>query len=465
MALAEHSVDEHDGVGRRLLPLLLAISLIRGCLYAAIVPPWQAPDENGHFEHVWLIAHLGRLPTPSDISLTFERELLSSLYEWRYGDFIGRPLPSQMPARLGDLPGNIFALGSRSALNRFSLAYIWAALFVWPLEHQDLLLQLYAARLSSVVLNVGIVWLAWHIFQQLLPRRPRLVAAMTAFVVFLPQHTFINASVGDGPLAELFACLVLYGWLRLFQYGRVRDVITIVSGTILGLWTKKTDAFLIPLDVAMTAVFLRHVGLRRLWRQRTLQWVPFISIIGGTLILLGWGVWRTPVGYWIRYTLQGWWSAPEIYWQNGPIAPYDAIRYTFESFWALFGWMSVRAGDSWYVLFYVLVALSVEGWALPRSRPWSVPAWAMWLLAGAFLLAGIGFIAFMTITPYGLYYYQGRYLFPVMVPAAFFIVGGWARWVPARWQHHFPQVTIILLAALDSAVTIPTFLSHFYRLG
>jgi hypothetical protein len=33
---------------RKTLALLLALSLIRGVLYSAVTPPWQAPDEPGH---------------------------------------------------------------------------------------------------------------------------------------------------------------------------------------------------------------------------------------------------------------------------------------------------------------------------------------------------------------------------------------------------------------------------------
>ena len=96
------------------LALLLSLTLIRGLIYLSVTPPWQSPDETGHFEYAWLIAHLGLLPTEDTLSPPFERELLNSLYEWRYGEYIGRTLPGQMPARLNDLPSQIFAQHSRT---------------------------------------------------------------------------------------------------------------------------------------------------------------------------------------------------------------------------------------------------------------------------------------------------------------------------------------------------------------
>ncbi len=47
---------------RRLLGLLLAMALLGGVLYAAVVPPWQSPDEPGHFEYVALLYRLGHVP-------------------------------------------------------------------------------------------------------------------------------------------------------------------------------------------------------------------------------------------------------------------------------------------------------------------------------------------------------------------------------------------------------------------
>jgi len=91
-----------------------------------VIPPWQSPDETGHFEYVWTLARLRRIPRREDASPFLERELLASLYEWRYGVFIDRPLPARMPARLADLPTRVHAQRARTLLaGRFSLAYLW----------------------------------------------------------------------------------------------------------------------------------------------------------------------------------------------------------------------------------------------------------------------------------------------------------------------------------------------------
>jgi hypothetical protein len=64
-------------------------------------------------------------------------------------------------------------------------------------------------------------------------------------------------------------------------------------------------------------------------------------------------------------------------------------------------------------------------------------------------LAVAVWLGFVVLTPSGLANYQGRYLFPAVVPAGFFLVGGWARWVPERWQRGFLPGVVGLLAVVD----------------
>ena len=165
------------------LPLLLlvALALVRGALYAAVVPPWQAPDETGHFEYVWLLAHLRRVPVREDASPGFEGQLIDSLYRYRFGDYSGRPLPEEPPERLDGLPRWSFARLARTVrAERFSLGYALQALATVPSLHKGLEAQLYAARLSSVALNAWIVVAAYLTARLLFPRRGCPFAAASA---------------------------------------------------------------------------------------------------------------------------------------------------------------------------------------------------------------------------------------------------------------------------------------------
>lgn len=457
--LQQRNAQNVKSARRGWLALVLSLALIRGLIYLSVVPPWQSPDETGHFEYAWLIAHLGQLPTENMLSPSFERELLGSLYEWRYGQDIGRPLPEQMPARLNDLPFEIFAQRSRTVLmDRFSPAYLWQALFLWPFRYQDLVLQLYAARFSSVILNVAIIWLAWRILARVTPSSPGWAATMTAFIVFLPQHTFINASVNEGPLAELCACVVFYGWLRLFHRVHWSHVVAVLGGTAIGLWAKNTAIFLLPFNALMLVLFT----VRQYPRASKSKRLKYAGVLLALAILAGLFALQAPSVRMMRTILQLWWATPQIYLENTHLSLGQALWQGFQSFWGQFGWMTVQVGPAWYLLACILTVWAIEGWAFPRFQQRFMHPLALWLLGAALALVVAVWLIFMLFTPSGLVYYQGRYLFPAVVPVAFFLVGGWARWTPARWQSYIMPGVMIVLASMDAAAFCLALLSHFY---
>ena len=444
------------------LGLLLALTLIRGVLYAVVIPPWQAPDETGHFEYAWLIAHLGRLPHADDVSPAFEQELVGSLYEWRYGEFIGRPLPEGMPARLSDLPGKIFASRSRVVLTqRFSLSYLWQALFLLPLRAHDLITQLYAARFSSILLNVAIVWLAYKTFAKLVPASPYLAWAMTAIVVLWPQHTFINSMVGDGTLAELMACVVLYCWARLFHHGvEIWTVVGIVLGTLAGLWSKTTAAFLLPLDI----------GLALAWSARRLRWPwrwQHLAYLGVCIawLLAAVGAWlQSPSGSAVLVGLEERLFPLDLVWTDARgMTLGEALLLSHDSFWAFFGWMAVPASKRWYGALLLLTGLAALGWLLGRSESRDVPAGSARLMGTSFVVAFAIFVWIALLsTQSGYYQFQGRYLFPVIVPVVFLLAAGWTRLVPSQSQWLLLATGVMFVALFDVWSVLMYIIPYFY---
>jgi hypothetical protein len=445
--------DPHAGAQPRpanhWLILLLLLALGLGLVYLVFVPPWQAPDETGHFEYAWLIARLGRLPSPEDVQPQFEQELLASLYEWRYGEFIRRPLPEGMPARLEDLPPEIFARRSRVVQSgRFSLAYLWQALFLLPIRHQDLAVQLYVVRFSSLLLNLAIVWLAFRTFSELVIGRPYLVVAMTAVIVLLPQHSFINSTVGDGPLAELFSVLVLYGWVRLFQRGfHLWAVLGIVLGTLAAISTKTTAVFLAPLDLGLVLWWLIRQR-RRPWTRRQ---VVALSAGAALLAVAGWAWLRSPLGYLTETAIRDSLSGNALLWMDQRGMTFgQALLASHDSFWANFGWMVLPVSGRWYGAALLLTALGAGGWLFGRDTQACFPSWAPKLMAAAFFLAlGISVWVALLAGSSQYYQFQGRYLFPAVVPFAFLLVGGWVQAGPSLRPSILVAAGLVFLVLLN----------------
>jgi hypothetical protein len=454
--------------------VLLGLVLVRGLLYALLTPPWQAPDEPGHFEYAWAIARRGGpaeplnpgavlawlrgIPRPNAHPAVqaarpqFERGLLDSLYETQFFEYRHRPPPEPRLQSLDQI-----SLGRTLPSERFSTAYVWQALFIGPALQGSVLDQLYLARLSSVVVNLAIVGLGIAAARTLLPDRPGLALGVGIALVFWPQHTFINSTVNEGPLAELGATLAVYGWARLFaRTFSVIGIAAVVGGTLLGLSAKANAVFLLALHPLLLVVYL--AATLRFRRPRAL----LLALLAAALLAGGlWVVYRTDL-----VSLDRTRQALGILRQRLTPDPELAERlgdrpwwWVFDSYWGFFGWMHVRAPDDWYRAMYVLAALGVMGWLIPRRDfPWPGPgptalAWLAPALAVAMLAVYIGFV-----DPT---YLQGRYLFTAAVPAAMLLVVGWARLVPARLEKHFLPGLGLVLAALD-LVAFWSWVTFFY---
>jgi len=448
--------------------LFLALTLARGLLCIVIIPPWQSPDETGHFEYVWLMTRLGRLPTPDDMAASFESEMLASLYEWRFGDYIGRSLPEQMPEYLEQLPNNIFAKHSRTLLSqRFSLSYVWASVFLYPFQHQDLIVQLYSVRFSSVVLAMLGCWLAFRTAQLLWPDQPAMVFTMLVMYTFIPQRTFINSMAGDGPLAELMSLLVFYSWLNLFKAGfTITTGVGIVAGTLVGIMSKNTAVFLVPFNLLSGLYWLiRIFGWSRSDFKRF--WGVFVG-----LLILGLGVWL-----WISSTTLG-----KIAFQNfnhslqvldrNNLLFIDQTRVTFgqvllltyQSFWANLGWMAVPVSERWYGALLLLTIIGFGGW-LVRSLVSSTDkglAHLYWVSC-VMCVSAIGVFVWIALLSKATHYqYQGRYLFTIAFPVIHLWLGGIKRYFHTPLPLLVNKGLVVFLIVFDTWCWAKYVIPFFY---
>jgi hypothetical protein len=479
--LAAHALHTH-----RLLVLLVTLALLHGALYAALIPPWQAPDETGHFEYAWLLAHLRRVPSRIDISPGFEGQLIDSLYRYRFGDYTARALPAERPERLDGFPLSIVARRARTVrAERFSLGYAVQALATLPLEPKSMEAQLYAARLSSVLLNALIVALAYLVFRQLFPGRELPAFLAAGIVLLVPQHTFINATAGDGTLAEAGAVMAIYGWVSAYRrrFGPL-EILAIVAGTLIGNLSKNTVLFLIPVDLLFAAWWV----VRRFWHGW--HWWQAAALLL-TLLLLCSGLWlwrdsalgQRAIG-WLQQVVL---SPDDWAWADGNGTSFgQALLITHDTFWADFGWLTVPLTARWYSAIAGLSLLALLGWTLaPADVPvragsepaptstdipvraslkpalaspsrWAVPM-SFLLIAAALTAYAWGYLLSRPGRPYGL---QGRYLFPVLIPLAYLLAGGWDRLTAGRRAAAHLLLAVLLL--LDAWAVMMYVVPYYY---
>lgn len=427
---------------RNNFPLLAIVVtyLFVGGMYAAFVPPWQAPDEPAHYNYVRQLAN-GRWPmiTAGDYDQAYLDEIRGAQFAPQYPIDVIEYEDWQPPL------------------------YYLLLMPIFQLTNGSLL----ALRLASLLIGAGVVVLAHAIALEVFPARRWLAWTTAVFVAFLPQHLHIMASVNNDALAELLIAavlLVLIRWtkapLTSWQYSAERKYL-LLAGLFLGLGlvTKLTAYLMLPV-----------AGVVLLWRYWG-HWddlFPTGVLLFAPALLIG-SLW------WGRNLL--------VYSGFDPLAmaAHDAVvvgqprtaewmaqfgleetvrrfaRTTFISFWGQFGWMAVPL-LAFFRPLLLLTGIVAAGLLLalvrrtagpvdrvppppppapsPSGKTFAIryhsphmeilPAWLLrpLLLLLLFLLT-LGVHIYYNLT---FVQHQGRYLFPALAPIGIGVAVGLGVW-------------------------------------
>ncbi|MCL4237950.1 MAG: DUF2142 domain-containing protein [Anaerolineae bacterium] len=396
------------------LAVILAAYLALAGLYAVRTPDWQAPDEPAHYNYVRQIADEGRLPViaPGDWQQDYQEHLKASGFD----------------------PALLDRLDTVQYEDHQPPLYYLLQAPVYALSGGDLL----ALRLVSALLGAGAVIGAWAVVRTALPGRPILALASAGFVAFLPQRLSIAASVNNDALADLVVALTLWtavGYLRAAPRAH-----PLALGVLAGiaLITKTTVYFLA--GIVVLAALLRW--RRERWPRRVaaahlaaailpalliggVWWARNLDTYGGTdftglarhdAVTVG----QVRTDEYIEDTLG---DSEQQYVEN-------LVRTTFHSFWGQFGWMAVPLPATvyralWLITGGLLAGAAIYAWRerLPRALDGPgrdaliVFAAVILLVSAAFLLYNREFVQF-----------QGRYLYPALIPLALIVAAGLRGW-------------------------------------
>jgi 4-amino-4-deoxy-L-arabinose transferase-like glycosyltransferase len=422
-----------------LIPILAGYLLL-GALYAVYTPAWQAPDEPAHYNYVRQLAEGGDFPVmrPGDYPAAYLEQLKAARF------------PSNMPVDSLRYEGW-----------QPPLYYVLAAP-VYRLSGGALL----PLRLFSLILGAGTVLMAYAIGRTVYPGDHLLALGAAAFVAFLPMHLAIVASVNNDGLTELLVAgvaLRLLGWVRpsspgpaaLDGLGRpeagaalrrpgqsVRRLL--VTGFLLGLGlATKASVYYIALPLALAALWLAERRPRQLLSQGAALLTPAVLVVAPwavrNLTVYGWPDLLGKLNH-DRVVVGQLRTADYLSQVGWPAYLADFVTTTFRSFWGQFGWMGVPMDRRLYAGLGVLSVLAVAGCALlawrgpatrnggrTPSRPthYATILLVLWLAlaVGGYLYYNISFVQF-----------QGRYLFPALVPIGLLMVAGWEALLSRRWS-------------------------------
>ena len=437
---------------KSLLYLILALALIRGLIYASLVPPWQAPDEPAQFERAKAALSAADWVSTSNNGPAWYGELARSLFTFQMWDFLDSARPPYSP----DSPLSRYIVLYHEAYDgQYGSRPTYAAIG-WPAllaPGQDITLQLYLVRLSTVLMNVGIIWLAYLTAKTIFPHDPFLFLGAPILILFNPQHSHLLATVNNGNLAELLATAALFILVR----GIVKGFSWLSSLALLlcaglAMWTKAT-AYFLPLVIAAAGLFY-------LWRYRR-RWRWFV--LGGLALLAL--VYLAAPARLKQLPQLAWQSVQQQGFYLDPIVPQDL----FKSFWAMPGWTILYLHPNWYQLLLLacglallgLIRLVITHWPAIRAGQFRPQLQALTMLAVAIVVAVGVLLAWNGLT-HSIVYRQGRSIYPVIVPISIFLVLGWRQFIPPDWRKVGLVGLTLLLFLFDSLVLLNYMLPLFY---
>ncbi|HMR64083.1 MAG TPA: DUF2142 domain-containing protein [Anaerolineae bacterium] len=415
---------------------ILAIYGLMGLVYAVLTPAWQVPDEPAHYNYVHYVATVHRFP-----------ELVSGCYDHVYlTELKSRRFPPELPIA-----------PVCYEFHQPPLYYLLATP-IFILSNGSLLV----IRLVSVALGAGIIYLAGAITLTIFHDNAQIAYGTMALVAFVPMHLAILASVNNDALAELLFAIVLLllvRWLLSPERPSIRSAGLVGLFLGLGLITKTTVYTAGPLVVIALSLrayldYSRGQGGAGAYLIRlaaisyglalliALPWFARNVIVYGGVDILGLARHDRVVVGQLR--------TADFVTQNG-MAAYlgDLVSTTFQSFWGQFGWMAVPMDPRTYLLLALLSGLALVGvgisaWTGQISRAsWSQKAGLllMGVAIGLVVLAYLGYnLAFVQ--------FQGRYLFPGLIPLGLFFSLGLNEVLQLRWRWWLAGGLLLMLSSV-----------------
>ncbi|MCB9438322.1 MAG: glycosyltransferase family 39 protein [Anaerolineales bacterium] len=402
--------------------------------YATQTPDWQIPDEPAHYNYVRQVVETHQLPVieMGDWNQEYQVTLVATGFDEAYTD------------RLDQI---------QYEDHQPPLYYLLQTLAYPDLTHM---------RLFSALIGSGIIICTWALVRRM-THMPILALSAAAFVAFIPQRLAIMGGLSNDSLAETLVALTLLVMTSYLSTEQPQPRLALAMGVLVGLvFLTKTTAYYVA-GVAGIAILLRwwrerwalpvalrHIGLYAVpaLLMGSIWWVHGIQTYGGTDIL---GLQRhdeVVVGQlrtedYINIELGG---SQRLYWEN-------LTRTTFQSFWGQFGWMAFpfkpdvfRLLRLWCVL--TLIGLGIYG--VSQYRHWTRLQWewhvllllSITLVGAQFLLYNRSFVQF-----------QGRYLYPALIPVAYSVALGWEGWV-VPLQRRFPLIQWLPLLVTSTFVAL-----------
>lgn len=466
----------------RSMPVLLSVvTFVLGLVYLAVIPPWAGPDEPRHYEYVRLLYETRHLVSWNDVDPGVMKEIIRSMDAvnyWKWGVSLWkRTSPGELPTDLAQI------YTTAHELHQPPLAYL---LYLVPFKlvaQSSIIVQLYAMRLLSILLDVVVVLACYVAGRELFPDDPSIALALPVFVMLLPQHLFLHSTVMNDHLVEAALAWMFVLITRTFRLGlSLPRILGILLCLAIGLGAKRTALYAVPIlaFAFLVYMFVQWGGGRLTSKQKStrLALTVIVASLSVTGLFLAW--------QWISASnpnLQDYitrlflflpseqfpfeWNARML--QPAALPIYAGyLKQLFITTWGHFGWVNVTLGVQAYWGFAALSVGAMVGLGLFAIRDFprllAFQRAALVVFAAAIGIALLAIVALeVRVLDLGLGGDpQGRYLFPVLIPlATLFLLGLRAFFPRTRYRLWFGLLTGGMI--IYNFIALAIFIIPFYR--
>lgn len=362
---------------RAVLAAILVSHLVLAAAYARTTPPWETPDEPWHMGYIVWLRETHRLPPPTAAMLdTPVRQEASQapLYyaaaalataPWSFGR-------TELAAAFIENPTRFKGVGLAPRQHNYALHGPWDA------PDRPIIRALRAARAVASLFGALAVWAVWRLARVVRPSRPWLAVGAAALAAWTPQLVYLSAAASNDTAVAALSTLALAAAIAFPRRPSARGAAGL--GALYGLAAlAKSSALALGPLVALAILVgawrtpaggdgAPRAGDRDLGgaARRAARWAALAG--AAALLTGGWWYVRNIVGY---GTLFGQALHLAMPWAHrtphgiGRLISDHAFDLLFMSYWAVFGWGTVRYPAAVYAV--ARLACAAAGGALAWS--------------------------------------------------------------------------------------------------
>ncbi|KQR16692.1 DUF2142 domain-containing protein [Cellulomonas sp. Leaf334] len=467
------------------LVALLALVVVRGLLWSALIPPLQGMDEGAHFANVQFMAEEGRVPNADDPGTPYT-PYSASLQVASEGMHVSAVVPTDRPdysleavaeLRQDDARAGTYSDGAGPAAGYGPVYYAPAVPF-YLVAADDTVDQVHAIRLWTVLLGALAIFLAWMFAREAFPGRRLAQAGLVVAVALQPMIAHQFAIVNNDAVVILAGFGALWAGARLTRLERA-PWLMLLAGALVGfglLGKPFVVAAVVPVAIGWLLGKLRY----RVRSWRVLVGEPLLAALG---VALTYGLWVVVARLLGIATSNGFPTADGdpagrslvVYLASQYAPDFAEFRLIWVSqLWGDFGWVNtplpqVVYNALWF--FSLLIALGVLAWlvVLPMKRFRTEGSAQL----DRIIAVCVGFGVATLLLLYGIEYFyfassgrtdllQGRYAL-MTVPALLALPGLLvARLSRGRWSPTVPMVVVAAGVFLLQAMSIGVVVQHYY---